>query len=95
VEDLPRTLCSAHGTSIKEDFEIVKFIENSAPFSILLGKPWIEKDQIQRKEEEDLEQKKQELKDFITRRISHLIEEHEDKLKQLRTRDRVVEDEKT
>jgi hypothetical protein len=42
-----RTLCgrltqismSAHGTSTEEDFEIVKFIENNAPFSILLGKP--------------------------------------------------------
>jgi hypothetical protein len=47
---------SAHGTSTEEEFEIVKFVENSAPFAILLGKTWIEKDQIQRKqEEEDLE----------------------------------------
>jgi hypothetical protein len=29
---------SAQETSTKEYFEIVKFIENSAPFSILLGK---------------------------------------------------------
>jgi hypothetical protein len=35
---------SAHGTSTKEYFEIVKFIENNTPFAILLGKPWIEKD---------------------------------------------------
>jgi hypothetical protein len=35
---------SAHGTSTKEDFEVVKSIDNNAPFSILLGKPWIEKD---------------------------------------------------
>jgi len=35
---------SAHGTSIEEDFEVVKFIENNAPFSIVLGKHWIEKD---------------------------------------------------
>jgi hypothetical protein len=34
---------STHGTSTKEDFEVVKFIENNAPFSMLLGKPWIEK----------------------------------------------------
>jgi hypothetical protein len=46
----------------------------SVPFSILLGKPWIKKDQARRKEEEVLEQKKQELKD-MTRRIAHLIEE--------------------
>jgi hypothetical protein len=49
---------SAHGTSTEEDFEIVKFIENSTPFSILLGKPWIETDQARRKEEEVSEQKK-------------------------------------
>jgi hypothetical protein len=42
---------SAHGTSTEEYFEIVKFIENSAPFAILLGKNWIEKDQDRRKEE--------------------------------------------
>jgi hypothetical protein len=35
---------------------------------MLLGKPWIERDQIRRKEEEILEQKKKELKDFMTRR---------------------------
>jgi hypothetical protein len=66
---------SAHGTSTEEEFEVVKFIENNTPFSMLLGKPWIERDQIQRKEEEALEQKKQELKYFMTRRIAHLIEE--------------------
>jgi hypothetical protein len=31
---------NANGMSTKEDFEIVKFIENNAPFSMLLGKPW-------------------------------------------------------
>ena len=36
---------SAHGISTEEDFEVVKFIENNSPFDILLGKPWIEKDQ--------------------------------------------------
>jgi hypothetical protein len=66
---------SAHGTSTKEDFEVVKFIENNTPFAILLGKPWIERDQARRKEEQVLEQKKQELKYFMTRRIVHLIEE--------------------
>jgi hypothetical protein len=44
---------SAHGTSIEEEFETVKFVENSAPFSILLGKTWVEKDQIRRKQEEE------------------------------------------
>jgi hypothetical protein len=78
---------SAHGTSTEEEFEVVKFIENNAPFSILLGKPWIERDQARRKEEEVLEQKKQELKDFMTRRITHLIEEQENRSKLFNTRD--------
>jgi hypothetical protein len=87
---------SAHGTSTEEEFEVVKFVENNAPFSILLGKTWIEKDQIRRKqEEEDLEQKKKELRDFMARRIVHLLEEQEDKSKLLRTRDLDVEVEKT
>jgi hypothetical protein len=64
-----------HGTSTKEYFEVVKFIESDNPFSMLLGKTWIEKDQTRRKEEEVLEHKKQELKYFMTRRIAHLIEE--------------------
>jgi hypothetical protein len=54
---------NANGTSIEEDFEIIRFIENSAPFTMLLGKTWIERDHARRKEEEEvLEQKKQELK---------------------------------
>ena len=65
---------SAHGTSTEEEFEFFIFIENNAPFAMLLGKPWIEGDQARRKEEEVLEQKKKELKDFMTRRIAHLIE---------------------
>jgi hypothetical protein len=41
---------------------------------MLLGKPWIDRDKAIRKEEEEvLEQKKQELKYFMTRRITHLI----------------------
>jgi hypothetical protein len=30
---------NANGTSTKEDFEIIKFIENIAPFTMLLVKP--------------------------------------------------------
>jgi hypothetical protein len=87
---------SAHGTSTEEEFEIVKFVENNAPFSILLGKTWIEKDQIRRKqEEEDLEQKKKELRDFMARRIAHLLEEQENQSKLLRTKDMDVEVERT
>jgi hypothetical protein len=41
---LTRISMSAHGTSTEEEFEFVKFIEGNAPFSMLLGKPWIEKD---------------------------------------------------
>jgi hypothetical protein len=46
---------SAHGTSTEEYFEVVKFIENRAPFAMLLGKSLIEKDQSKRKEKEFLE----------------------------------------
>jgi hypothetical protein len=67
---------TVNGTSTEEDFEIIKFVEDNAPFTMLIGKPWIDREQARRKEEEEvLEQKKQELKDFMTRRITHLIEE--------------------
>jgi hypothetical protein len=69
---------------------------NNAPFAIFLGKNWVEKDQIGRKQEEEaLEQKKQELRDVIARRITHLLEEHEDKSKLLRDKDLPVEVERT
>jgi hypothetical protein len=65
-----------HGTSTEEEFEVIKFVENNAPFPLLLGKTWIEEDQIRRKaEEEATEKKKQELRDFIARKIDRLIEE--------------------
>jgi hypothetical protein len=44
---------STHGTSTEEEFEVIKFIENNAPFAIFLGKTWIDKDQIRRKQEEE------------------------------------------
>jgi hypothetical protein len=50
----------SHGASKEEEFKVIKFVENNAPFSLLLGKNWIERDQIRRKEEEEaIEQKKQ------------------------------------
>jgi hypothetical protein len=65
-----------HGTSTEEEFEVIKFVENNVPFPLLLGKTWIEEDQIRRKEEEeDTEKKKKELRDFIARKIDRLIEE--------------------
>jgi hypothetical protein len=85
---------SSHGTLTEKYFEVVKFIENDTLFSMLLGKAWIEKDQARRKEEEVLEQKK-ELKDLMTRRISHLIEEQENREKLFRTRNLDVKVERT
>jgi hypothetical protein len=65
-----------YGTLIEEEFEVIKFVENNAPFPLFLGKTWIKKDQIRRKaEEEAVENKKQELRDFIARKIDRLIEE--------------------
>jgi hypothetical protein len=78
---------NANGTSTEEDFEIIKFTEDNTPFTMLLGKPWIDRDQTRRKEEEEvLEQRNQELKDFMTRRIAHLIEEHKNRSKLFNTR---------
>jgi hypothetical protein len=58
----------------------------------LLGGIWIEKDQIQRTKEKDaLEQKKQELMEFMSRRISYLMKEQEDKPNPLNTRDLGIE----
>jgi hypothetical protein len=63
---------------------------------MLLGKPWIKKDHIRRKQEEVvLEQKKQELRDFMDKRISHLLEEQENQSKLLRNRNLDVEVERT
>jgi hypothetical protein len=42
-----------HGTLPKEESEVIKFIGDNTPFPLLLGKPWIEKDQIRRKAEEE------------------------------------------
>jgi hypothetical protein len=73
----------SHEASTKEEFEVIKFVENNTPFSLLLGKTWVEKDQIQRKEEEEaLEHKMQELRDFMARRITCLLEEQEALAKQ-------------
>jgi hypothetical protein len=66
------------GTSTEEDFEIIKFFEDNASFTMLIGKYWIDRDQAQQKEEEEvLEQNKQELNKFMNRTIMHLIEEQE------------------
>lgn len=35
---------NANGNLTEEEFEVVKFIENNAPFAILPGKLWIERD---------------------------------------------------
>ena len=41
-----------HGTSSKEEFEVIRFVGDNTPFPLFLGKTWIEKDHIRRKEEE-------------------------------------------
>ena len=83
---------NTHGTLIEEEFEVIRFIEDRAPFPALLGKIWIEKDQIQRKEEKEaLEQKKQELMEFMTGMITYLMEEQENKSNPLNTKELDVE----
>jgi hypothetical protein len=36
----------SHGALIEEEFEVINFAKNNAPFALLLGRTWIEKDQI-------------------------------------------------
>ena len=43
-----------HGTSTEEEFEVIKFVDNNAPFALFPGMAWIEKDQIRRKAEEEV-----------------------------------------
>jgi hypothetical protein len=40
---------SIHEVSTEEEFEVIKFIEDHAPFPSFLGNIWIEKEQIRRK----------------------------------------------
>jgi hypothetical protein len=55
----------SHETSIEEDFKVIRFDEKNTPFPLLLGKTWIEKDQIRRKaEKESKEQKNKITKGF-------------------------------
>jgi hypothetical protein len=62
-EKLTQIPMKVNGNSAKEDFEIIKFIEENASFTMLLEKPLIERDQARKKEEEEvLEQQRQELK---------------------------------
>jgi hypothetical protein len=51
LAQIPMTV---NGTLIEEDIEIIKFIEDSAPSTMLLRKPWIERDQPRKKEEEEV-----------------------------------------
>jgi hypothetical protein len=81
---LTQIYTNAKETLTEEDFEIITFIEDSALFTMLLGKPWIDR----RKEEvEVLELKKHGLKDFMTKNIAQLIEEQKNRSKLLDTRD--------
>ena len=42
----------SYGTSTEEEFEVIKFVGDNAPFPLLSGKTWIEKDHIRGKVEE-------------------------------------------
>jgi hypothetical protein len=65
-----------HGTLTQEEFEVIRFVKNNARFDLLLGKTWINEDQIRRKEEEEAtKNKNQQLRDVIARKIDRMIEE--------------------
>jgi hypothetical protein len=48
LTQIPMTV---NGTSTKEDFEIIKLVEDNTSFTTLLGKSWIDRDQARKKEE--------------------------------------------
>jgi hypothetical protein len=47
-----------YGTSTKEEFEVINFVNKNAPFQLFLGKNWIENDSFRRKEEEEAKGKR-------------------------------------
>jgi hypothetical protein len=36
---------TVNGTLIEEEFEIIKFIEDNVLFTMIIGKPWIDREQ--------------------------------------------------
>jgi hypothetical protein len=50
---LTRVAMVSHGALKEEEFEVINFVENNTPFALYLGRTWIEKDHIRRKEEEE------------------------------------------
>jgi hypothetical protein len=50
---LTQIAMSTHGTSTEEEFKVIRFIEDRAPFPYLLGNIYIEKYHIWRKEEHE------------------------------------------
>ncbi len=65
-----------NGTSTEEEFEVIRFVKDNAPFSIFLGKTWIVKINIRREEEEHAtERKNKNLRDLIAKRLDQLREE--------------------
>jgi hypothetical protein len=45
---------TVNGTLTEEHFEIIKFMEYNAPITMLIGKPWIDREQAKWKEEEEV-----------------------------------------
>jgi hypothetical protein len=48
---LTRIPMIVNGTSTEEDFEIIKFFEDNALFTMLIGKPWIDREHAKQREE--------------------------------------------
>jgi hypothetical protein len=43
LTQIPMTI---NGTLTEEDFEIIKFVEDNALFTMLIGKPWIDREPV-------------------------------------------------
>ncbi len=62
---------SVNGTLTEEEFEVIRFVKDIAPFPLLLGKSWIEKDQIRRKANEEALEKKN-LRGILAKKVDQL-----------------------
>jgi hypothetical protein len=48
---LARIPMIVNGTLTEEEFEVIKFVEDNTLLTMLIGKPWIDRDQDRRNEE--------------------------------------------
>ncbi len=66
---------SIQGTSIVEEFKVVRFIKDSVPFPILLEKTWIAVDRL-RREQESITERNKKLSEILEWRLTQIMKKH-------------------